>query len=279
MRALVLAAPLFIVATVSGFAEQNIGTRQPATTNNEYPSESSKQETYRGYVLDLSELTGRKDVAAIADSLRHQLDIVESVRLSQRVLNYFHTIPILADEMACFAVVQPASMERPLITSACYGLAVPKRSARRPREFSVWDSRKYQWTNPDAIDLAQDTNGGIVMVRPLLLDRERPIALHEMLHAFHAHMLPRGFENQGIMFFYNFAKSKQLYPADSYLLTNQKEFFAVTASVFLFGKDNQEPFTRAKLKEKMPDYYKYLAWLFETDPDSAPTVSPVASAN
>ena len=66
--------------------------------------------------------------------------------------------------------------------------------------------------------------------------------------------------------------------AEAYLMTNQMEFFAVTASVFLYGKDSIEPFTRSKLKENQPDYFQYLVSLFEVDPDRAPSASPVASA-
>jgi hypothetical protein len=59
-------------------------------------------------------------------------------------------------------------------------------------------------------------------------------------------------------------------------MTNEKEFFAVTASVFVFGRDGA--LTRANIKEKQPDYYKYLVWLFEFDPDCTSSV-PLASAN
>jgi hypothetical protein len=48
----------------------------------------------------------------------------------------------------------------------------------------------------------------------------------------------------------------------------------VTASIFLYGKDAvHEPFTRSKLKEKQPDYFKYLVGLFGFDPDGAPVAS------
>jgi hypothetical protein len=53
----------------------------------------------------------------------------------------------------------------------------------------------------------------------------------------------------------------------------------VTASVFLYGKDGKEPFARANLKQKQPDYFKYLVWLFGFDPDRGPNASPVASAD
>jgi hypothetical protein len=117
------------------------------------------------------------------------------------------------------------------------------------------------------------------MVRPLLLDPKRPVLLHEYMHAFHARMLPRGYDNQAIVFFYNAAKKKDLFPPDEYFLANEREFFAVTASVFLSGSETIEPFTRDKIKEKLPEYYKYLMWLFEVNPEKSAAPSPVAMAN
>jgi hypothetical protein len=125
--------------------------------------------------------------------------------------------------------------------------------------------------------------GGVVLVRSIMLgvssrQAQEPVILHELLHAYHAKIMPQGVENPAVLFHYNFAKSEKLYPDDAYLMTNEKEFFAVTASVFLYGKDGKEPFTRSKFKEKQPDYYQYLVWLFGFDPD-APSATPVASAD
>src|SRR5271154_1922842 len=58
-------------------------------------------ETYRGYIYDLSENSDRKDKAAIVDLLKKQIDIVDSVGLSPKVIQFFHTVPIVANEMAC----------------------------------------------------------------------------------------------------------------------------------------------------------------------------------
>jgi Mlc titration factor MtfA (ptsG expression regulator) len=91
--------------------------------------------------------------------------------------------------------------------------------------------------------------------------------------------MPNGFDNLGIKGFYAHAKAKDQLPKDTYALMNQKEFFAVTASIFLAGKDSvHDPKTRETLKEKMPDYYKYLVELFGFDP-ATPAVTPVASAD
>ena len=100
-----------------------------------------------------------------------------------------------------------------------------------------------------------------------------------MLHAYHERMMPHGFKDAKVLLHYNVAKALSVYPDGVYLLTNEREFFAVTASVFLYGTETQEPFKRAKIKEKQPDYYKYLVWLFGFDPHRAPSAVPVASAN
>jgi hypothetical protein len=117
------------------------------------------------------------------------------------------------------------------------------------------------------------------MIRPSTLagrNLERPVLLHELLHAYHDHFMPGGFGNPVALFWFKQTTDKQLYAANEYLMTNEKEFFAVTASVFLFGRDG--PINRAKIKEVQPDYYKYLVWLFGFDPDRGLSASPVASA-
>ena len=106
-----------------------------------------------------------------------------------------------------------------------------------------------------------------------------PVMLHEFLHVYHARLMPQGFDNRGINAYYGEAKSKNLYGKDAYVIKNNREFFAVTASIFLVGNDaTHEPNTRAQLKEKQPDYYKYLVGVFGFDPE-VPAVSPLASAN
>jgi hypothetical protein len=272
MRALVLASVLSALTLIpsSGHA----GSLQVAAVSDLPPVAGigSSRETYRGYVFDLSETAGHQNAAEMAGALRHQLDIVESVGLSQRVLTFFRTVPIVADEMACLNAKEPKAR-----ALACYGLPAGLRPAAD--EFTVWDSDKGQYANVSAVDLAHDTGRGVVMIRPLPIDPLRPVMLHEMLHAYHYEMLPNGFKNKAIAAHYQDAKSGQLYPADAYLMTNEPEFFAVTASVFLYGKDSQEPFTRANIKQKQPEYYRYLVWLFGFDPDRPPGAKPVASAD
>jgi hypothetical protein len=234
------------------------------------PSAPVGFETYRGYLYDLSEYAGRKDFDALEDNIKRQLDMVDNAGFSPRVLKFLHSVPLIASEMTC---------NEEGAAWACYGGLVPDRHRRGTHDLTTWDHDKQQWINPDAIQLAADTGTGIIMLSPAMARHaEDPVVLHEMLHAYHAKLMPNGYDNLGIKGFYGYAKAKSLLPKETYALKNDREFFAVTASVFLAGKQSvHDPKTREELKEKMPDYYKFLVELFGFDP-AVPAVTPVASA-
>jgi hypothetical protein len=102
MRGLLPGLVISIVTLISGSGNAGpLALQVDASNIDQPPSAISNYESYRGYVFDLSENSERRDVTAIADRLRHQLDVVESVGLSPRVLQFFHTVPIVASEMAC----------------------------------------------------------------------------------------------------------------------------------------------------------------------------------
>jgi hypothetical protein len=281
---LLLALLLSILTLVpgSGNAGDARSLQTAAVSDSEkVQSTTPNSETYRGQFLDLSAIAERQNFAAMADALRHQIDIVERVGLSPRVLEFFHTIPISVNDLACLnskKADEKTDEKAPIRAHACYSpVNLPKRTFREP---TVLVSGK--WTNPNPVDLAEDTNRGVVFVRPFMLDgfskdAQRPVILHEMFHAYHAEIMPQGVKNPAIKFYYDQAKSKQLYPADAYLMTNEKEFFAVTASVFLSGEDGE--FKVSNIKEKQPDYFNYLVWLLEIDPNRTPSATPVASAD
>lgn len=239
------------------------------------PTTEADFEKYRGYMYDLSEYAGRKDAAAITDNLKHQLDMVENAGFSPRVLEFFHTIPIVASETDCLELGAGI---------ACYGPVAPTRRRHASLGLTVWDHDRQQWSNPDVVDLAADSGRGVIMLRPNMMQyTDDPILLHEFLHAYHGRLMSMGFDNRGIKAFYAEAKAKDLFGKNAYTMLNDREFFAVTASIFLAGKESiHEPKTREKLKEKMPEYYKYLVGVFGFDPDpslkSPSSSTPVASA-
>lgn len=87
---------------------------------------------------------------------------------------------------------------------------------------------------------------------------EKPVVLHEMLHAYHWWVLPDGFKNAEVEQFYERARDGAFYPPDSYVLKNVQEFFAVTASLYLWGNVDRPPHDRKTLHDKQPVYYKWL---------------------
>jgi len=101
-----------------------------------------------------------------------------------------------------------------------------------------------------------------VQIGDRVVPPQKPILLHELLHAYHFRAMPGGFKNADILKFYNRAKQRNLYPEGEYLLRNVQEFFAVTASLYLWGNVDREPHTRENLKAKQPVYYKWLGELF-----------------
>lgn len=239
-------------------------------------------ETYRGHYIDLSAIAGQKDSAQMVGALRHQIDIVEDIAgLSPQIIEFFRSVPISVNEQACLEFNKDPNGKdledlKHLFHSACFSHSLPEGS-QIPAYGSAWDSRKSKWANSDPLALGLDTVGAI-LVRPITLRTpseyaQRPILLHELLHAYHSAKMPRGYQNGGIVMQYKHAQGAQAYPAEAYLMSNQMEFFAVTASVFLYGKDG--PVTRSIVKEKQPDYYKYLVLLFGFDPDPGP--GPIAS--
>jgi hypothetical protein len=268
MRA-ALAFPIILVfALGSHAAGAGPQSMQAAPSGNDQPAPAGF-EMYRGYAFDLSENSEPKALTAMADNLKSQLDIVEAAGFSPKVLKFFHSVPIVASEMACLDEGAAA---------ACYGLTVPDGGRRVSHGVTTWDHNKLQWTNSDIVELAVDSGLGVVMLRPNVLRfAQDPVLLHEFLHAYHAKLMPRGYENKGVKDFYG--KAKALFPKDAYVLKDHREFFAVTASIFLSGKDAvHEPFTRDKLKDAMPQYYNYLVGVFGFDPNAA-AVTPVASAD
>jgi len=91
---------------------------------------------------------------------------------------------------------------------------------------------------------------------------EKPIVLHELLHALHGRYMPDGSNNADIARFYDRAVQREAYPKGEYVLKNKAEFFAVTASLYLWGYVARAPHDRATLRAKQPVYYAWLGDLF-----------------
>ena len=104
---------------------------------------------------------------------------------------------------------------------------------------------------------------GAVWIRPIVFPSNKPILLHELLHAYHYNVLTmRNREVQGA---YERAKNGGLFPAAwqaSHFLENPKEYFAVTGTLYLFGDIQQPPFHCTELAKLGADYLAFLAAQF-----------------
>lgn len=269
MRVALAVSALLAVAFATGAQAASRVILIPPIDNAAAPTVPEGFQSYNGYIYDLSENADRKDSDALLANLKHQLDIVDKAGFSPHVMKYFHTVPIIASETDCLEIGAGW---------ACYGLMMPHRARHGSFNITTWDHEQRKWVNPDPVELAVDAGPGVIVVRPFMSSyNDEPVLLHEFLHVFHGRLMSQGYDNLGVKAYYAEAKSKNLFPKKSYTIFSHQEFFAVTGSIFLAGKDSvHEPFTRAALKEKMPEYYKYLVGVFGFDPDK-PNEPPVAS--
>lgn len=91
---------------------------------------------------------------------------------------------------------------------------------------------------------------------------ENPVLLHELLHVWHFKAAPDGRENPDIIGFYKAAQAGGFYPKGAYALTNPAEFFAMTASVVLWGRAARPPYKRETVKRDQPDLYDWIVGQF-----------------
>ena len=87
---------------------------------------------------------------------------------------------------------------------------------------------------------------------------DHPILLHELMHAYHDQRLPDGTHNAEVLALYHAAVASGKFPADAYMLSNVNEYFAMMASVYLFGSAAREPLTREEIRKLQPACY---AWM------------------
>ncbi len=126
-------------------------------------------------------------------------------------------------------------------------------------------------------------NGGEVRLQPAVFTRKRPVLLHELLHAYHFYTLT--LQNKDVNAAFDLAVEAAMALEDvnaafemvrndpdfakfrrAHFLQNAKEFFAVTASIYLSGDVQQPPFTCAAFAGKYPAYMQFLESQFGKRP-------------
>lgn len=102
-----------------------------------------------------------------------------------------------------------------------------------------------------------------VRIQPIVFPADKPILLHELMHAYHFAVLT--LKNPEILRAFDAASQPGKYPPAyqrAHFLQNPKEFFAVTSTIYLFGKIQQPPFDCAILSKDDPAYLDFLEKTF-----------------
>jgi hypothetical protein len=94
------------------------------------------------------------------------------------------------------------------------------------------------------------------------LDPKKPVVLHEMLRAFLEQKL-KASDNTIIANAYQASRDSGVWPTSAPMLRSATDFFTATATVYLFGTTDTEPFTQARLHEVQPEYWKWLGEVFD----------------
>lgn len=100
---------------------------------------------------------------------------------------------------------------------------------------------------------------GVVYLRPMVYPPNTPVLLHELLHAYHFNVL--GQDRPEILQEYRRVRDVGLFPPRfeaAHFMENEREFFAVTASLYLFGDIQQPPFRCAALAKLDAGYLAFL---------------------
>ncbi|HWA29332.1 MAG TPA: hypothetical protein VG734_27020 [Lacunisphaera sp.] len=126
-------------------------------------------------------------------------------------------------------------------------------------EFKVVPSGKFKTQSPGRYTgrgRRVEVSAGIVRVG------HKPVLLHELMHAYHDQQLEQGLKNPAVLALYEKARSIPAFAAKSHMMANPSEYFACSATAYLFGVTAQEPFTREKLRGKQPACLDFLHSLF-----------------
>lgn len=103
----------------------------------------------------------------------------------------------------------------------------------------------------------------VIRVQPIALPGDKPIVLHELLHAYHDQVLT--LDNAEILGAYRLARASGMYPLQfktAHFMDNEKEYFAVIGSIYLFGRIHQPPFTCDVPRTYQPEFLEFLAKQF-----------------
>jgi hypothetical protein len=133
----------------------------------------------------------------------------------------------------------------------------------RPEVIAAWRAMPIYVDASNGREVGRYSSDRRILLRVRRLDAKRPALLHAALLAYQDQRLPAGFANPDIARYRQDIAGRHVWPKAAIMLQNNGEFFAVTASAYLYGEITREPYTRADLRKTQPNYYGWLAKLFD----------------
>jgi len=174
---------------------------------------------------------------------------------------------------------------------------VPAAAVVELRKVPLWFSPQYPgvqqraeyhpgagWLRDNKRDPAMEKAVEFTNVRIFERETKRMpnFALHELAHAYHDRVLPKGFRNEEIKGVFENAKAKGLYEkveqrfgdgrsatVRAYAITNPMEYFAECTEAF-FSTNDFFPFTRKQLEKHDPEMFALLKTLWSRAVDDKP---------
>ncbi len=102
-----------------------------------------------------------------------------------------------------------------------------------------------------------------VLLKVKRLDPRRPALLAGLLRAYYDQRLAAVPAGADIARYRAEALTRHAWPKTALMLQSDTDYFALTASAYLYGAITREPYSRADLRQTQPQYYRWLAQLFD----------------
>jgi hypothetical protein len=114
-----------------------------------------------------------------------------------------------------------------------------------------------------------------VTVDAAVVAPEKPVLLHELLHAYHFRVLPGAMQNPDVQRLYDNARQGELFPPDAYVLKNVQEFFA--AEPLSLGQCRSPPVQPQQSAREAAGLLSMISSACRRPPDNTYCVASMAS--
>ena len=191
--------------------------------------------SYHGFNFNCSQIYDFSQYQEVSKECIRQVAYIELIGLPKNTIDFFKSVPI---------TLQPWYQMPNYASGAYYG-----------------DSKSIVLCYNDFCDNQKS-------------GEKSPVFLHELLHVFHHQQIANGWDNPDIIKYFKEAQERHYYQLPhtknptfiNYLMTNEYEFFACTATAFLVDFELFQPFNRDNVFQHQPEYYHYLQNLFGINP-------------